>query len=404
MKNIFSRVGKIFRYLTSAINTPEKWLSEWLTGKKDLSEEKALTLSAVFKCVQAISFSIAMLPVHIYKKDEDGKHKDPDHHLHLLLHTRPNKLMAAFNFYQVLLTHVLLWGNFYCEVTWNKAGGISGLWPLHPGRMHLERKNNIVKYTYTTDNGKTINFPSWKILHIKGFSLDGLIGLSVIELHRYTLENAFSIEESGKAFFDNGMNSGTVLQYPGRLRDNDSIHNLQESFSKQYAGLKNHHKPIVLEEGTTIANVGMKLADAQYIESKKYTAYDITGLFRVPPHKCGLLDFATYSNITEQNTQFVYDTLLPYIVLIEQNFNYSLFPQFQHRSHFCKFNVDGLLRGTFKDRMIAYHWAKIDGNLNTDEIREMEDKNKLPDGMGKYYLVPSNMEILSNRVKQEDKE
>lgn len=409
MMSLFSPFVRFFRSLTSGFENPEQWFIDYMAGGKygkiAVNEKTALAFSAVYKCINCISQSIAMLPVHLFKRTEKGKEKAVNHPLFQLIHLRPNFLMPSYNFFQLALIHLLLWGNFYAQITINNAGHISGLFPLDPSRITPHRIKGGMEYQYITDKGKLIKYPGYLILHIKGFSLDGLVGLSQISLHRESIGFGMSVNESGKKFFENGLNAGHVLESPRVFKTNEGIRNLQDTFIKQYAGLENAHRPIVLEEGVKLSKLGVTLEDAQYIAAREFSEEDIAGIFRVPPHKIGLLKNATYSNIEMQSIEFVQDTLQPWITLLEQTLNWELFTKSERAEYFIKFNINGMLRGTFKERMQGYQIARMNGFLNGDEIRELEDLNITHDGSGLPYWRPKNMEDAGqpDKIKEGDK-
>ena len=65
--------------------------------------------------------------------------------------------------------------------------------------------------------------------------------------------------------------------------------------------------------------------------------------------------------------------------------------------YFVKFNVDGMLRGDFASRMNGYAIARQNGWMSTNDIRELEDMNKIPTELGgDRYLCNGNMVDLTN--------
>ena len=63
-----------------------------------------------------------------------------------------------------------------------------------------------------------------------------------------------------------------------------------------------------------------------------------------------------------------------------------------------KFNIDGFLRGDMKSRSAFYHNAILDGWLSRNEVREMENRNKV-DGLDEY-LYPSNQNITGKEQQK----
>ena len=64
---------------------------------------------------------------------------------------------------------------------------------------------------------------------------------------------------------------------------------------------------------------------------------------------------------------------------------------------FVRFNVEGLLRGDYKSRMDGYAVARQNGWMNANDIRELENLDRIPaeDG-GDLYLINGNMTKLAD--------
>lgn len=89
---------------------------------KVVTERSAMQMTAVYACVRILSEAIAGLPLHMYRYKEDGgKEKALDHPLYQLLHDEPNPEMSSFVFRETLMTHLLLWGNAYAQITYATA-------------------------------------------------------------------------------------------------------------------------------------------------------------------------------------------------------------------------------------------------------------------------------------------
>jgi phage portal protein BeeE len=72
--------------------------------------------------------------------------------------------------------------------------------------------------------------------------------------------------------------------------------------------------------------------------------------------------------------------------------NQQLLSADDQRKYFVKFNVDGLLRGDYESRMNGYAIGRQNGWLSANDIRELEDLNRIPTNEGgDEYLVNGNM-------------
>ena len=136
---------------------------------------------------------------------------------------------------------------------------------------------------------------------------------------------------------------------------------------------------------------------AQFLETRKFQINEIARIFRVPPHMVGDLEKSSFSNIEQQSLEFVKYTLEPWLVRWEQSMVRSLLTPSEKREYFIKFNVDGLLRGDYASRMSGYATARQNGWMSANDIRELENLDRIPaeDG-GDLYLINGNMTKLAD--------
>lgn len=369
---------------------------EWLGGAPtaagvQVSTEGAMAYSAVYACVRVLSETVASLPLKTYKRVGQGKEPATDFYLYELLHDRPNPVMTSFEFRETLQAHLLLWGNFYCEVERDGAGRVAALWPLRPDKMRgVSLAGDRLTYEYELPNGGATVLSGDRVWHVRGLGSDGLVGYSPIQLARQPIGLGLAAEEYGARFFGNGARPGGILQHPGKLGDKARA-NLRAGFNQEHGGLSKMHRLAVLEEGMTYQQIGIPPEDAQFLQTRKYQRAEIAGLFRVPPHMIGDLERATFSNIEHQSIEFVVHTVRPWVVRWEQSINRNLLSEAERKTYFAAFLVDGLLRGDIMSRYQAYATGRQNGWLSADDIRELENMNPLPDGQGEMYLVPLNM-------------
>lgn len=358
----------------------------------DVDEESALKISTVYACVKVISETIASLPLNLLKELTNGDtEKAKQHPLYSVLKDVPNSEMSSFTFREMLMTNLLLWGNAYALIKRNKNGEIVELYPLKSKNMVVERDmtTNAIKYTYTNNKGLTKTYSPKQIFHIPAFSFDGIIGVSPITYAREAMGLALATEEFGARFFGNGARPGGVLEHPGVLKDPEK---LRESWNKVYQGTANSHKVAVLEEGMKYHEIGMSPEDSQFLQTRSFQIAEICRIFRVPPHMVGDLSRSTFSNIEHQSIDFVVHTIRPWLVRWEQAITRALLNEEERTIYYAKFNVDGLMRGDFVTRMNGYAIARQNGWMSANEIRALENMNKIPaDQGGDLYLLNGNM-------------
>ena len=296
-------------------------------------------------------------------------------------------------FRETLMGHLLLWGNAYAQIIRDGRGRVVGLYPLLPNKMIVNRNDQGQLYYQYEKDGCLYILNRHEVLHIPGLGFDGLIGYSPIAMAKNAIGMAIATEEYGAKFFANGANPGGVLEHPGVVKDPARI---RESWNAVYQGSGNAHRVAVLEEGMKFQSIGIPPEQAQFLETRKFQINEIARIFRIPPHMIGDLEKSSFSNIEQQSLEFVMYTLDPWVVRWEQAIQRALFSESEKRQFFVKFNVDGLLRGDYESRMNGYAVGRQNGWLSSNDIREMENLNRISeDAGGDLYLINGNMTKLA---------
>lgn len=375
---------------------------------KSVTERSAMQMTAVYSCVRILAEAVAGLPLHFYKYNNDGsKSKAIDSNLYHLLHDEPNPEMSSFVFRETLMTHLLLWGNAYAQIIRNGKGEVIALYPLMPNKMSVDRdENGALYYTYqrSLEEGKesgTVTLSTRDVLHIPGLGFDGLVGYSPIAMAKNAIGLAIATEEYGAKFFANGAAPSGVLEHPGTIKDPAR---LRENWNATFGGSANSGKVAVLEEGMKYTPISISPEQAQFLETRKFQINEIARIFRVPPHMVGDLEKSSFSNIEQQSLEFVKYTLDPWIIRWEQSLNRALLSVDEKKVYFFKFNVEGLLRGDYQSRMQGYATARQNGWMSANDIRELENLDKIPaESGGDLYLINGNMLPLNKAGAYADK-
>ena len=365
---------------------------------KTVTERSSMQVTAVYACVRVLAEAVASLPLHLYKEENGSKVKATDHPLYFLLHSEPNEEMTAYTFWETLLTHLLLWGNAYVQIIRNGKGEITALYPLMPNRMTVDRdENGHIYYQYLWSKGSDaptmketiVKLSPHEVMQIPGLGFDGLVGYSPIAMAKNSIGLSMACEEYGSKFFENGAAPSGVLEHPGILKDPEKV---RDSWQAAFGGSQNAGKVAVLEEGMKYSPISINPQEAQFLDTRKFQIDEIARIFRVPPHMIGDLEHATFSNIEEQSLEFVTYSLQPWLARIESAISRSLLTPEEKKRYFFKFNVDGLLRGDYQSRMNGYATARQNGWMSANDIRELENMDRIPEELGgDLYLINGNM-------------
>ena len=373
------------------------------TSGKAVTERSAMQMTAVYSCVRILAEAIAGLPIHLYRYADDGsKEKATGHPLYFLLHDEPNPEMTSFVFRETIMTHLLLWGNGYSQIIRNGKGDVVALYPLMPNRMTVDRdEHGCLFYSYQVSSGDaptmkqgTVVLAPSDVLHIPGLGFDGLVGYSPIAMAKNAIGMAIACEEFGAKFFANGAAPSGVLEHPGTIKDPSRV---REAWQSQFGGSSNSGKVAVLEEGMKYTPISISPEQAQFLETRKFQINEIARIFRIPPHMVGDLEKSSFSNIEQQSLEFVKYTLDPWVVRWEQSIARSLLSPQEKKRYFVKFNLDGLLRGDYQSRMNGYATARQNGWMSANDIRELENLDRIPANLGgDLYLINGNMTKLED--------
>ena len=377
---------------------------------ENVNERSAMQIATVYACVRLLAESVAALPLHLYRIEEDGKSKvkATDHPLYKILYRSPNPEMTAFSIRETCMTHLLLWGNSYCQIIRDGKNGVLALYPLLPENMEIDRDEKgelfYIYHAYTDEkpgeNGKDIIFPRDEILHIPGLGFNGLVGFSPIAMMKNSLGSSISVEKYGSSFFRNGAQPSGVLETPNLLKNPDRM---RENWEEVYGGANNAHRVAVLEEGLSYKPISLPPEDSQFLSTRQFDVEQICRIFRVPPHMVQDLSHATFSNVEHQSLDFVMHTLMPWLIRIEQSIVKDVLLEEERDTYYPKFNVDGLLRGDYQSRMNGYATGINNGFLCANDIRRLENLDLIPDeDGGNLYLVNGNMTKLSSTISYSD--
>ncbi|HEK0658274.1 TPA: phage portal protein [Proteus mirabilis] len=370
----------------------QEWSGTSSSGKV-VTADKAMQLSAVWACVRLLSESISTLPIKIYKSESDGSRSlAKDHPIYRLLCKQPNFEMTPSRFMLMVVASLCLRGNSFIEKKYI-GSKLVALEPLLPQNMMVKRSDQtgMLEYKYTDPLGqKTRTIPTNKIMHIRGFGMDGICGMIPVKIGRDVIGAALSVEESAAKIFENGLQSSGFLSSEFPL--DDEQRERIRSYLLSFVGSKNAGKMMVLEGGMKYNNVTMNPEAAQMLESRTFSIEEICRWFRVPPFMVGHMDKQSSwaSSVEGMNMQFLTNTLRPLLVNIEQEISRCLLNG--DDDYYAEFSVEGLLRADSEGRSAYYTTALQNGWMSRNDVRRLE--NLPPIEGGDIYTVQLNLTPL----------
>lgn len=379
------------------LSNPPQWLVEYLNGGESSYSGESVTVQGSLKVTAVLAgFTVlcedtSSLPLVVFERMQRGKDRATDHPYYRLMHDEPNPEMTSMVFRELLMGHLMGWGNFFAQKIWDRRGVVRELWALNPARMSVFRDvQGEKRYLYTLENGTKRAFTAEEILHIPAFGFDGLVGYSRIALARNAIGLSISAEKYGSKVFNNGARPDVVLKTKKNLTP-EAQKNLRESWNEIYSGSGNAGRTAVLEQDMDIQTLGFPPEDAQFLQTRQFQVSEIARIFRIPPHMIGDVEKSTSwgSGIEQQELGYYRHTLRPWLVRIEQQLNKDLFLRAERDTYFFEHIADANLRADTQARFNAYASAITNGWMTRNEVRELENKNPI-DGLDEV-LVPLNM-------------
>lgn len=357
---------------------------ESLSGQT-VSVESALRNPAMFRAVSLISYAMGMLPVHLI--DEETKAKATDHPLFRVLHRRPNNWQSAFDFRSLMQLRALVKGNAYALIVRSRQirtgrDEIVRLIPLDPDKVTpVQNDDWSVSYRYQPAKGGSTTYRPEEIFHLRGLSLDGINGLSLVKQARDAIGLALSAELAAGRLFKNGSFIGGALKHPGKL-STEAFNRLKESLAEK-EGAENAGKNLILEEGMDYAAMAQNAKDAELSALRKMQVEEIARVTGVPRPLLMVDETSWGSGIQALGQFFVMYALNPWFEAWQQAAERSLLADDEVGRLSVKFNPAALLRGSTKDQGDFFAKALGAGGqpgwMSPNEVRRLNDMPDDPD-------------------------
>ena len=383
----------------NSIGSPINIFSAISDAGNTVNQQSALKLSAVYAAVKNISEDIAKLPIGVYKIEPDGdKIEQLDHPVSYLLKVRPMRGLIPFDLMSSLVAQAALKGNAYAQILRDIYYKPNGIKLVSPEAITIwVAEDNTITYEVLGHNfmGFWIEpgfYSSDDFIHIKGMSLDSIAGIPLLSYLANVYGGAMASQDFANSFYKNGTNIGGIFSVEGELSQEGRVR-IGESL-KGWSGAGNAGKTPVLEYGMKYEPIKINASDAQLLESRKFSVEEIARVLRIPLHKIQSLDKATFSNIEEQNIDYIVDTLQPWITKIEMEFKSKLLTEAEQINYYININVAELLRGNQQARAAFWHTLLSDGVVSINEVRSYENLNRV-EGGDKLYK-PLNMAMVGD--------
>lgn len=358
--------------------------------------KSSLKIAAVFNAVDQISNDLAKIPFGVYFKNGDDREANTNHPVHKLIAQSPNDYMTPFHWKKTMWTSALLRGNGISVIKVNAAG-----YPVSLDFVNFDDVYNIYKkdgQILYSIKGYDRPLLSSEVVHLKLFSHNGIVGVSVITYAAQQLNIALELQDYTATLLENKGISRGVITTDKEAKPEAKL-KIINGFRNAMAE-KSPERVAVLDEGMQFNSISISPKDAQIVELKEVTVEDIARWFNIAPHKIKSLKQSTNNNIEQQTLDHASDTIQPHTTNFEQELAFKLFTQADiNRGAYIRGNINVLLRSDMRARAEMYSKAIYFGWMSRNEVRKLEEMNQGPDLLNEF-LTPTNAyteELLNNQ-------
>lgn len=341
-----------------------------------VSSESILGLSAAWSAVGLLSDSISTLPVDAVIAAGDQRIPSPDRPGWL---DDPGGGLSRIDLLGQIMTSLLVSKHGEAHIlTPRDVGQVQGLVVLNPDKVQIDETTGQVSVA-----GEPLG--PGEVVTIRGLMLPGCKrGTGPVGAAREAFGSALATQTFGAAFFGNGAWTGATVEVPGSLSE-DGQKAVRAFINERHRGASNAHKIGVLTEGAKLGRpLQFSPEDSQFLQTKEFQVGDVARMFRVPPEMIGGTSGSsmTYATLEGRQAHFLKYSLLHWLIRIEGALTRLWRSEGGPFTGEIKFNVDGLLRGSTKERYDAYQVALAGGWLTLPEIRALENLPPLGAGAG----------------------
>jgi HK97 family phage portal protein len=347
-------------------------------------------LAVAARCISLRSEMLASVPLFLFRRTPDGgRERADDNALYGVLHDLANPIQTAFEFREFLIRCLDLTGNAYARIERNGRGQVTPLWPLLPFEIEVEQlPNGRLRYRVSPGRGSAYVVLMDDMLHVRGPTRNGIMGLSPIAIARGALSLALEQAHTASALSVNGLRPSGIISFAQQLSVEQKTR-FYEGTKNAHAGAYNAGKLIVMDGGAKFEKTSFSPEDAQFLESRKLANEDVARIFGLPPTCVGITDKATYSNVEQEARALVQNALGPLAGRVEAAMQRCLLTDVGRRTLYIEHDLDGLLRGDVSSRFESYRIGREIGVYSSNDVRRFENEPPLGP-VGDVYNQPAN--------------
>ena len=337
-----------------------------------VSEYRALGIPAYYRAVSIVAGTIAGLPMKTYRRiDEETRERIPS----FLDNPAGPYPLTPFAWKELVMLHLLNWGEAFLMHIYNGAGATIGLWPVHPSMVSVEWIGADKTFKVDLGDGTQQEFDTADMTHIMAMTTDGLRGIAPITMFRRAIQLGMAGEDTALKSFTEGMLvSGIVTPREGDITEADAKV-IKTSLQQNVLGSSNAGSVAIVNRSLQFTPWSMNNVDAQFLESRQFQVEEFARMLGVPAHLLGAQEKQTSwgTGVAEQNLGLARYTLMAWTSRIEESLSTLL-----TSTKFVEFDYKGLLQGTPSEEIDILIKQVNAGLLTKDEARGILNRGPLP--------------------------
>lgn len=354
-----------------------------------VTDRKVVGFPPIWRGLNIISDYFAKLKPELHRLSD--REVDRTNPIRKMLRTRPNATMAGYTWRHTSAFHLKFYGNAYSLIERNRiTNEPEALVLLDPSEtVPFVTSGGELVYRVLVDGRQDFVDPD-DMHHVMGLSVDGMVGLCMVELMAPHVGGHLAAVEWLNKYFENGTSASGILMVPGHLRK-EAVQNAIKSWNEMATGVAKRGKVAVVQDNVKYEKLTDNAEHAQLLPVMEFGLLEASLMIGVPPHMVGSERNTSYSSLEEQNQAFLDGSLDGVLCAFEEEHNRKLLSEDEQETHYIEYNRDALLRAALEKRNQSYATGRQWGYRSLNDIMRAENLPLLPPALGDTYLMPTNM-------------
>lgn len=356
---------------TSPNDTGEEVLLSSLLRGDEITAEKALSIPAVSSAVNRVASMVAVLPIKLYKREDDGNGRsktievkgDKDDKRQFLLNIDSGDVLTQYAFKRNLAKDFLLEKGGFAYIKTDRRGGKPQELRYVPPKditAVINDVNPLDKDGRYMVLGK--QYEQFDFIAVLRDTDDGFLGKPLTKQLDDVLSTAVANILYEMGIVKKGGTKKGFLQADKTL-SKEAMAQLKKAWRELYSNTSEN--VIVLNSGLKFQEASDNAVDLQVDQRKKSLRDEINEVF----------------GIHSDNFDDIFrDAILPVLEAIESALNKNFLTEDEKADHYWSFDKREILKAQLKERYEAYKIASEIGVMTKNEIRDAENLSHI-DGL-----------------------